>query len=103
MLILSGVLLYLLNRKVGQLIDPSTLGPHFLYIFGIICAVSTVLCLYLALSRRTWNPVVRLTLLTSPAILILIDWLIFQEPNLKYGLLVLVVASFILFKNVHDS
>lgn len=102
-LLVTAGLLYWLTRRDGFLIDVETLGPHFSYIFGLVCAVGTVLFVYLALSRRKWNPVLRLSLLTSPAILVLMDWLLFQDRNMIYCLPLLVVASFMLLKNVYDN
>ncbi|MBQ7180746.1 MAG: hypothetical protein IJR87_05570 [Bacteroidaceae bacterium] len=102
-LLLSAGLLFWLNRRTGPLLDVSALGTQFLYIYGLVCAVSTVLGVYLALSRRSWNPVLRLSVLTSPAILVLFDKFIFQDTNMVYCLPLLVVASFMLLKNVYDN
>ena len=102
-LLVTAGLLYWLTKRMGPLIDVESLGPNFLYIIGLVCAVSTVLCIYLALSRRRWNPVLRLSFLTSPAILVLMDWLLFQDRNMIYCLPLLAVASFMLLKNVYDN
>ena len=102
-LFLSAGLLYRLTHRIGPVIDVAALGRQFPYIYGLVCAVSTVLGVYLALSRRSWNPVLRLSVLSSPAILVLMDWLLFQDSNMIYCLPLLAVASFMLLKNVYDN
>lgn len=102
-LLLSSGILYWLTRRMGPFIDVSALGSQFLYVYGLVCAVSTVLGIYLALSRHGWSPVLRLSLLVSPATLVLLDWFLFQDLNMIYCLPLLVVASFMLLKNVYDN
>lgn len=102
-LLLSAGLLFMLSRRMGPFLDVAALGPQFPYIYGLVCAASTVLGVYLALSRRSWSPVLRLSVLTSPAILVLLDKFLFQDANMVFCLPLLVVASFMLLKNVYDS
>ena len=102
-LIFTAVLLWVLNRRIGPFFDVATLDGQFLYIFGIVCAISVILGTYLAISRKIWSPILRLSLLTSPAILVLIDWLMFGHSNMVYCLPFLAVASFMVLKNVYDD
>ena len=102
-LCLTAGLLYLLSHRMETVFDPTTLGSQFLYIFGIVCAISTILGAWLAISRKTWSPVLRLSLLTSPAILVIIDIFLFQDSNMIYSLPLLAVASFMVLKNVYDN
>ena len=103
LLFISAGILWWYGKQIEPYFETEDLGTAFLYFYSIVCAVSTIVAVFLALGLGTGSPVLKLTVLTCPAILVLIDWLLYRDHNMIFCLPVLIVASFMLLKKVHDS
>lgn len=93
------LLLFLLHDRI----PPVSLTPSMIYVFDLVTALSLLASAYLVVRQRMWSPVLRLGLLFSSANLIVLDYFLFGNGNLLYGLPLLLVCLFVLIKHVCDD
>lgn len=73
------------------------------YLLDVFCALFTVASAFLVIKQRQWNPLLRLALLTVPALLALISFFFFDDSNMIYSLPILGIVSFILLKQTLED
>ena len=101
--LLTALLLEIVTRRQGFLLPPEAVTPSLQYAFGVVCVVSTVVGVFLALRQTAWQPLLRLSLLTSPALLVIIDYYLLGERNFLFCLPFLAVAvGMLLYKVMQD-
>lgn len=98
--LLTALLFEIVIRRQRSLLPPEAVTPSVQYAFGVVCAASTLVGVFLALRQTGWNPLLRLSLITSPAVLVLIDYYLLGERNFLFCLPLLAVAFFILLHRV---
>lgn len=98
--LLTALLFEIIIRRQGPLLPPEAVTPSVQYAFGVVCAVSTLVGVFFALRQSAWNPLLRLSFITSPAILVLIDYYLLGEHNFLFCLPLLAVAFCILLHRV---
>ncbi|MCR4920638.1 MAG: hypothetical protein K5945_02885 [Bacteroidaceae bacterium] len=87
----------------GPILPPEAVTPSFSYAFGIVCAVSTTLGVFLALNKTRANPILRMALLTTPALMVVMGYYFFDDHNFLYYLPFLAVAAFMLLYRVMQN
>ena len=98
--VLTALILHFVIRQTGPLLPAESVTPSLQYAFGMVCVFSSLLGAFLALRQTRWNPLVRMSLLTTPALLVIIDYYLLRDSNFIYCLPLLFVASLMLFYKV---
>ena len=94
--LLTALAFWFLTRDGHFSFEAAALSPKFTYAFGLCCALFTLAAAFLSIRQTHWNPLFRLALLVTPAIMVLVDYFLLQESNMLYCLPLLVVASFVM-------
>ena len=97
---ITALMFEIITRRQGALLPPDAVTPSLQYAFGVVCAVSTIVGVFLALRQTGWQPLLRLSLITTPALLVVIDYYLLGERNFLFCLPLLAVAAFILLHRV---
>lgn len=101
MYVCTGLLAYVLEwytQANGPLVDAREV-PTMTYVFSIVVALSTIVSAFYAIRMRNMNPLVRLSMLNTAALLAIMDYYLFYDTNMLACLPILAVASlFVLLK-----
>ncbi len=82
----------------GPLLDAREV-PTMTYVFSIVVALTTIVSAFYAIRQRNVNPLIRLSMLNTAALLAVMDYYLFYDTNMLACLPILAVASlFILLK-----
>ena len=101
--LITAICFQLVIRQNGPLVPPETFSPSMRYAFGIVCVASTILGVFLALTKSRANPILRMAILTTPALLVLMDYYLMDELNFLFCLPLLAVAACMLLYRVMQS
>ena len=97
--IITAFCFEVVTRQHGPLLPAEFATPVTKYVFGIVCVLSTLAGTFFALCMRRWNPLLRLSMLSTPALLTLFDYYLLSDgdKSILYCLALLLVAALMLF------
>ncbi len=101
--LLVAICFQLVIHQSGPMLPPETFSPSMRYAFGIVCVVSTILGVFLALTKSRANPILRMSILSTPALLVVMNYYLMDERNYLFCLPLLAVAAFMLLYRVMQS
>ena len=97
-LALTAIGLEVLTGQTGCLLDVQAM-PQAAYAFSLLCGLTAIVAAFCAIRQRKWNPIIRLSILNSAALLTLLDYYLFYDANMLACLPILGAASlFVLLK-----
>ena len=98
--VLTALIFEFIIRRQGPLLPPESITPALKYAFGVCCVLGSIGGAFLALRQKYWNPLLRLSLLTAPALMVIIDYYLLADRNYLYCLPLLFVVACMLFYRV---
>ena len=75
---------------------------QFQYVFGLVCALSAIVSVFLAIKKKRMNPILRMSIVMSGVNMILMDYYFFYDTNLLYFLPVLAIAYMFIWPSTED-
>lgn len=99
--LLIALLLDFLTDNRGPLLA-GIADAQFQYVFGMVCALSAILSAFLAIKKKSMNPILRMAIVTSGVNMILMHYYFFFDTNLLFFLALLAIAYMFIWPATED-